>query len=207
MNLVDVAKNLPPLLKLLELRVSSKGDGSRARGIPIDADALELWGQIRDGLRDLSEQIRSPYDEDDLAGTFAAWYRTFLAFFVQGRIPESKLVEATTITGAWVERIRFKYDHPHLREWQNPCPACGAQKVRVERDGDTVHVYAVRLDVTNRSAACTQCGETFNGESGLSVLRLLTNVADELAHGVRPDDAAYAEYQRYHQNRGGLHVA
>jgi hypothetical protein len=198
-TLVDAARELPPLLKLLEFRARTPGHSSSDPGLPVDAEALEIAAQIREQVRDWSAQIRAQYVPDDLIVSFGNWARRFIALFMQGRIPESKLLDATITVESWVRMIRNKYDPPAKREWKSPCPKCRASVVHRDSAGNVVGEYfsSITVNVTDRVAECSECGERFEGDAGLAKLRLLTNVEEQLARGAVVDKAALALYFEY----------
>lgn len=202
-ELSDAVRELPPLLFLLEKRVSGRGGNARGQRIPIDADALEIWGQIRDTLRGWANQVHSLFDAYDLVGSFTGWVERFAATVVPDSVRDEKIL----ILESWVARITTKYSHPEVREWKSPCPQCGKARILVDRNGERVTAYAVVLNVTDRVAECTQCGERFDGDAGLARLRVLTNVREQLQSGVRPEDAAYEAYLEYQRSVGVSDVA
>ena len=197
MSLSDAVRELPPLIALLEIRTRSSEHGAKSkdRGIPIDADAIDLWGDVRDQIREWAEEAHSLFDADNLTQSFQAWVEAFTAMVV----PDTKLLEVTRQCEYLVRRIRNKYDPPQLAEWKSPCPKCQTVTRHLNRAGVTVATFAdsITVDVTNKVAECSVCGETFTGSKGLALLRLLTNVDEQLTRGETVDKGALAIYLEY----------
>jgi len=160
----------PPLLTMLiEGNGSSSGGKSSDPGIPIDADALELWGQVRDLIRLWCKKLHVPFD-DELLGSTVRWYKAHVNAVRSGRVSEVIDHDVTRMVQGWVRMIETKFDPPDIREWTGPCPAyvpirdeldnitgyrrCGARRVVV---GGTER-FAISMNFTQESATCCVCG-------------------------------------------------
>jgi hypothetical protein len=207
-TLSDAARALPPLLKLLELnsRSAEHTAASRDPGLPVDADALEIAAQVRETLRVWAGQVRSVFHADDLPNTFAAWYEEFLRWWMRGAVPESKLLDATIVVESWVRMIRNKYDPPKMVEWKSPCPKCGVAVEHYDSNRRKVGEFfsSITVNVSTQTAECSACGERFDGAQGIALLRLLTNVGEQLTAGTTVDKGALSIYMQY---RGVSEVA
>jgi len=184
----------PPLLTLL-----LEGTGIPNRGkstdikIPIDADALELWGQVRDMVRLWHKQLHLTFT-DDLLADVRTWYLAHAYAVARGRVSEGVDLDVTRMVQGWVRMIEGKFDPPEKREWRDHCVAdivfqndagdietrkCGARRITL----NGAETFAIELNVTNRTATCRECGTTWTGENELAELRFLTNIDQSLRAG------------------------
>lgn len=179
----------PPLLTLL---INGTGKGQPARSsdtrIPIDADALELWGQVRDLVKLWCRQLDATFDPDDLLLSVRHWYLAHTNAHRSKRISDVTDLDVTRMVQGWVRMIEAKFDPPEKREWKEACPAfvpvrnvdgdqigtrrCGARRVVV--DGE--ERFAITLNVTAMKAECARCHHVWVGEVGIMQLRYETNL-------------------------------
>lgn len=174
----------PPLLTMLiDGTGQSRNAGSADPGIPIDADALEMWGQVRDLIRLWSKQLGVAFDGDDLLGSVQRWHSRHDALVRSAGLSEEINRDVTRMVEGWVRMIEQKFDPPEKREWKDACPAwvrlpdgtqrrCGAR--RVVKNGE--ERFAINLNVTTLTAECSTCGEKWVGERGVAMLRYETNL-------------------------------
>ncbi len=179
----------PPLLTMLIEGASSQG-GSKSSdpGIPIDADALELWAQVRDLTRLWCKQLVVPFDQDDLLGSIRRWYQVHTNRVRVGLVSEGIDRDVTRMVEGWVRMIETKFDPPEKREWTDACPAyvpqrnehgdeigkhrCGARRITVNGD----ERFAIQLNVTTMTAECGRCHTKWVGEREVANLRYETNL-------------------------------
>jgi len=177
----------PPLLTMLiEGNGSSSGGKSSDPGIPIDADALELWGQVRDLIRLWCKKLHVPFDDDLLSST-VQWYRAHANAVRSGRVSEVVDHDVTRMVQGWVRMIEAKFDPPEIREWTGPCPEwrllvdesgneshtrCGARRVTVNGS----ERFAISMDITHGAANCCVCGKVWNSRTWIADLRYESNL-------------------------------
>jgi hypothetical protein len=188
----------PPLLTLLlEGTGTSRGPKSREDPLPIDADALELWGQVHDLIRVWCKKLRVTFT-DDLNDTVRRWHSAHADGVRSGRIGEGTDLDVTRMVQGWVRMIENKFDPPEKREWSSHCVAdivfqndagdietrkCGARRITV----NGAEGFAIDLNVTDLTATCRQCGNVWAGEEQLAELRFLTNIDQALRAGEEVD--------------------
>jgi len=190
----------PALVDLLEHGTGSSNRG-RSAGIriPIDAEALELWAQIRDQVRLWLRALGATWT-DDLKHDLNTWHTHHEDAVHRGNVTPAAHTIIARRLDAWVDRIDAKYDPDEKREWTSPCPAlipivdadgndtdelrrCGARKVLI--DGELKS--AIDLNVTRLTARCRRCRTTWEGERGLKQLRWETNHYDDERQSTRAD--------------------
>ena len=174
---------VPPLL--LELKqeikpsgeVSAGGSGS-GPGVPIAAAALDLWQEISQGITDrfwvAFEKSQKDMPED-LVGRLNYWIDEL-------GDDESAITEAHKTLGYWVAEIERLFDPPVVVALRRPCPACHANEVREQVDGETVVNRAVVATIRTESSpsvvvVCKECGAQWQGES-IHLLEELTRPAE-----------------------------
>lgn len=194
----------PPLLTLLlEGTGITKSAKSSDLKIPIDADGLEIWGQIRDLLHVWSKQLGFVYLGDDLIATLQAWHKEHERQFRAHHVNEQTDGDVTRMVQGWVRMIEGKFDPPQKLEWKAPCIAvvpeigvdgeltfaqCGARRILL---GD-VEAFAIEVNVTTMTATCRSCGATWVGERELMELRFLTNIDERVRSGETVESDALA---------------
>jgi len=187
----------PPLLRLLIDGIgipSSRGPSSEIK-IPIDAEALELCAQISDRVRLWCRSLRVAFDGDGLLSTLRRWYLHHANRVRSGQVSDVIDAEITSTVQSWVRMIESKYEPVEIREWQDACVAevagedghkCGARRILI----NGIEQFAIELNVTTLTATCRQCGHEWVGRDGLSELRFLTNLDNQLQTGGTIDGAA-----------------
>jgi hypothetical protein len=181
----------PPLLTLLIDGTSSQG-GSKSSdpGIPIDADALELWGQVRDLVRLWCKQLVVKFDQDDLAGSIRRWCQVHTNRVRAGLTSEVVHLDVTRMVEGWVRMIEQKYEPPTLRDWTAPCPAW---VMRLDDSGEVTHSrcdarwvtfnkvgrFAIGLNITTWTAKCCVCGYEWSTRTALQDLRYESNLWEQ----------------------------
>lgn len=179
----------PPLLQLL-LEGTGKGTPQRSSEtrIPIDADALELWGQVRDLIKLWCRQLDATFYGDDLLLSVKHWHLAHVNAHRSKKITDTIDLDVTRMVEGWVRMIETKFDPPEKREWKDACPAfvpvrnvdgdqigtrrCGARRVVVNGE----ERFAISLNVTAMTATCARCNTTWVGERGIMDLRYQTNL-------------------------------
>lgn len=177
----------PPLLTLLiEGTGESKGPKSSEDPLPIDADALELWGQVRDMIRLWCKKLRVPFS-DDLNDSVRVWYSAHADGVRSDRVGPGTDQDVTRMVEGWVRMVEQKFDPPVKREWK---ARCVGSVPTTDEDGEPIiaqcaarriilngsEVFAIEVNVTEREARCRACGTTWSGMQGLAELRYLTNL-------------------------------
>ena len=182
----------PPLLVMLLEGTGITGGGkSSDPGIPIDADALELWAQVKDIIRLWCKQLVVPFDQDNLELSIRRWYQIHTNRVRVGLTSEVIDRDVTRMVEGWVRMIENKFDPPEKREWTDPCPAlvpqrnengdeighhrCGAR--RITANGE--ERFAIQLNVTTMTAECGRCHTRWVGERDIATLRYETNLWDQ----------------------------
>lgn len=192
----------PPLLLLLlnDTGISKSARSSELK-IPIDADALELWMQIRDMIRLWCRQLDATFEADDLPHSLYNWYLAHTNAHRTGRISNTIDHDVTRMVEGWVRMIERKFSPDEKREWTDPCPAylpvrnvdgdnigdrvCGARRIVV----DGIERFAIELNVTTMTAECARCHTQWVGERGVLDLRKATELhrlirEEEMQHAV-----------------------
>lgn len=165
----------PPLLTLLvEGTGFSNGPKSAETPLPIDADALEIWGQVHDLIRLWCKQLRIDFT-DDLIESVLAWHKAHNALARTGVISEATQADVSRMVAGWVRMIEQKFEPDKRREWTDHCIQCSARRIVLKGS----EVFAIELNVTTRTAACRACGTEWVGEDALKELRYLTNLDNE----------------------------
>lgn len=179
----------PPLLILLmEGTGITRMSPSSNISLPIDADALELWGQIHDLVRLWCRQLDASFVSDDLLVSIRHWYMAHVNAYRGNKLSEVTDRDVTRMVGGWVRMIETKFDPPERREWTDACPAmvparnidgdeigwrrCGARRVTAAGE----ERFAISLNVTTLTAECCRCHNTWVGERGIMSLRYETNL-------------------------------
>ena len=178
----------PPLLTLLiDGTGITKGAPSSSIRIPIDADALELWGQINDLIKLWCRLLAARFDSDDLLGSMQRWHTAHSNQHRSGKISDTTDHDVTRMVEGWVRMIEQKFDPPERREWKEACPAiltalnddfttttkrCGARRVVVAGE----ERFAILLNVSTLTAECAKCHTKWEGQRGLMMLRYETNL-------------------------------
>ena len=178
----------PPLLVLL-LEGTGLGKAGRSSDvrIPIDADALELWGQVHDLIRLWCKQLDATFVGDDLLVSVRHWYLAHANAVQAGKISEVTDHDVTRMVQGWVRMIERKFEPDEKREWTKPCPSqlpvldidgelvgyrrCGARRIVVGGE----ERFAIQLNVTTLPAECGRCHTRWEGERALMDLRYQTN--------------------------------
>jgi len=166
----------PSLLELLISGTgSASGHGSSEPGVPIDADALELWAQIRDFAADWCRDARVPFRRDELAGSLKTWAARFEALNVADEVYHDRVRQVDS-WGTWIEA---KFNPDVKLEWTKPCPNpdCGVRRIATLTPLGVVEQFAIEVNVTKRAAECRSCGARWYGEQGLKELAFLSNIA------------------------------
>ena len=190
---------------LLELLLNGAGIPARGKStdvkIPIDAEALELWGQIHDLTRVWCRCLKVVFDHDDLPRTVARWYLAHANAVRSGRVSAEIDQDVTRMVEGWVRMIMGKYNPIEKHEWLDACVAqvmgvnnegemetatCGARRIIL----NGLEEFAIQLNVTTRTASCRACGTVWAGENRLSELRFWTNLAAMDRAGLPIDQAA-----------------
>lgn len=193
----------PLLVMLLVGTGLSKAPKSSDVRIPIDADALEIWGQIRDQLRAWCAHTGDVFDPDDLAVSLNRWRASHAAHVRAGHIDAEEHLDVTRTVQSWVRMIENKFDPPTKLEWKAPCVAvvpvtgedgelgfgqCGARRIIL----GGVEAFAIEVNVTTMTATCRSCGATWEGERELMELRFLTNIDERVRTGQQVEADALA---------------
>ena len=178
----------PPLLVMLidGTGITPSGKSSDP-GIPIDADALELWAQIRDIVRLWCKQLVITFDQDELLASVRRWYQVHANRVRAGLTSDVIDRDVTRMVEGWVRMIENKFDPPEKREWKASCPAwrqhiqesgedtwsrCDARRVIV----DKVERFAITLNITAWTAECCVCGTEWKTSTALQDLRYESNL-------------------------------
>ena len=183
----------PPLLVMLLEGTGITGGSSKSSdpGIPIDADALELWAQVKDIIRLWCKQLVVPFDQDNLELSIRRWYQVHTNRVRVGLTSEVTDRDVTRMVESWVRMIENKFDPPEKREWTQPCPAlvpqrnqngdeigthrCGARRITVNGE----ERFAIQLNVTTMTAECGRCHTRWVGDRGIVSLRYETNLWEQ----------------------------
>lgn len=192
----------PPLLQLL-LEGTGLGRASRSSElrIPIDADALEMWSQIRDLVKLWCKQLDATFDGSDVGHSLNNWYLAHTNAHRSKRITDETDLDVTRMVEGWVRMIEAKFDPAEKREWVDACPArlqvrnpdgdlvgtriCGARRIVV----NDVERFAIELNVTTMTAECARCKTRWVGDVGVLALRQAT----ELQKLIREEEEAERE--------------
>lgn len=177
----------PPLLTLLlEGTGTSRGPKSAEDPLPIDADALELWGQMHDLIRVWCKKLRVTFT-DDLNDTMRRWHSAHADGVRSARVGAGTDQDITRMVQGWVRMIESKFDPPEKWEWKSRCIAsiptlddagersvstCGARRIILNGS----EVFAIEVNETSQTATCRACKTEWVGIKGLSELRYLTNL-------------------------------
>jgi len=183
---VHSEKHPPLITMLLEGTGISRGSASSDPGIPIDADALEMYSQMRDLIRLWCKKLGATFD-DDLLASIRVWFLAHANAVRAGKVSEVIDHDVTRMVEGWVRMILNKFEPDEKREWTDPCPAlipvenefgvhkrCGARRVWVNGD----ERFAIQLNVTKMTAECAHCHTRWVGVKEIMQLRHETNVAE-----------------------------
>lgn len=173
---------------LLEGVSSQGGSKSSDPGIPIDADALEIWAQIRDMIRLWCKQLAVKFDQENLLPSIRRWYQVHANRVRVGLTSETTDRDVTRMVEGWVRMIERKFDPHEKREWTDLCPAlvtkrndagneigqhrCGARRITVNGE----ERFAIQLNVTTMTAECGRCQTSWVGYSAIVSLRYESNL-------------------------------
>lgn len=194
----------PPLLiLLLEGTGITRSAASSDIKLPIDADALEMWGQVRDLIKLWCKKLHAPYQDSDLTLAVTSWYIAHTNAVRAGTVSATTDEDVTRMVQGWVRMIESKFDPQEKREWKNHCVAditnrdehglettrrCGARRILI----DGSEGFAIQLNVTTLTAECRRCHTKWVGEKELATLRFLTNLDVAIREGKEVDHAARA---------------
>jgi hypothetical protein len=192
----------PPLLRLLiDGNGFSRRHASSETPIPIDPDALEILAQITDRVRIWCRVLHVAFDGEELLSTLRRWYLHHANRVRSGQVSETIDLEITRTVQSWVRMIENKFEPQEKREWQHACVnevaapdedgalrlrKCGARRIVINGQEQ----FAIELNVSTLTATCRQCGGEWVGREGLSELRFLTNLDNQIQTGGTIDGAA-----------------
>lgn len=183
----------PPLLTLLieGLGIPRRAGSSDVK-IPVDAEALELWAQIRDQVRAWSSGF-SPFTSDNLILSTRLWFHAFVNRVRDGRVGFEQEQDVLHTVESWVRMIEGKYDRDEILEWKDRCVAqlpdgswCHARRILMGE----VENFAIEINVTKQVATCRACGTEWVGFAQMAELRFLTNLDNMISAGLELDQAA-----------------
>lgn len=178
----------PPLLVMLMNGISSQGGSpSSDPGVPIDADALEIWAQIRDLIKLWCRQLDATFTGDDLLGSIQRWHLAHTNAYRARKFSDVIDRDVTHMVEGWVRMIETKFDPPPKGDFTDYCPAyvptrnvdgdeighrrCGARRILV--DGD--ERFAIQINWKTLTAECGRCHCRWSGERGFMMLRYESN--------------------------------
>lgn len=104
--------------------------------------------------------------------TLAAWHDMFTIYRRAGMATATELGWAERVCTGWVSVIEAKFDPPTMKENIDPCPECGARRVRIGAGVDEREMFAItyQLRVDSIIATCRACGSEWHGETELREL-------------------------------------
>lgn len=147
-------ESLPSLLDLLINGTgASSGAGSSGSGLPIDADALEIWGQIRDRVSEWVLNAHIRFASSDLAGSLDRWGKRFDALRSSAHVSDEVYDEHVRQVDTWSVWIEAKFEPDEIREGTKPCPRCGILKV-TSLDLEEPERFAIEVNVTKNRVTC-----------------------------------------------------
>ena len=203
---VHTEEHPPLLILLMEGTGITRMSPNSNISLPIDADALELWGQVHDMVKLWCRQLDASFISDDLLMSIRHWYMAHVNVYRGNKISEVTDRDITRMVQGWVRMIETKFDPEEKREWTEPCPAftetrnidgdvignhrCNARRIVVAGE----ERFAIQLNVTTMTAECGRCHSKWVGERGVLDLRKAT----ELHKLIREEDEAQrtAEMER-----------
>jgi hypothetical protein len=184
----------PSLIEtLMTVPGGTKNGGSSDPGLPIDADALEILGQISDHLSLWSRHLKFEYRRRELVPSLIAWHSAHSDLVRDGHISFEAEQDVVRTVESWVRMIENKFEPDNVDEFKESCPMCGARRVVI----DEHERFAIKINWTRVSAKCANCNQEWHGvtgpaeEPGLRELRYMANLADD----ARKDALAVADSQ------------
>lgn len=183
----------PPLLTLLieGLGIPRRGGSSDIK-IPVDAEALELWAQIRDQVRSWSSGVNA-FSSDHLIKSIRLWHQGHAKRVSAGIVLFEQEQDVLHTVESWVRMIEGKYDRDEILEWKDRCVAslpdgtrCHARRILMGE----VENFAIEINVTKQTATCRACGTEWVGFAQMTELRFLTNLDNMISAGLELDQAA-----------------
>jgi len=178
-------ETLPSLLRLLVDGTGSamSGSGSSGSGVPIDADALELWAQIAERVCEWARIAGTGFWRGHLAESIRVWAERFDALHNAHIVDDDAYLERVRWFDTWCARIEAKFDPDEKREATTPCPRCGLLKIKSD-DLDEPEQFAIELNITKNLASCRNpvCGyqqriPEWRFESNIAAMSELDSVA------------------------------
>jgi len=167
------------LLVLLEQAIrpsgeSGSGGASSGPGLPLDAAALDLQMKIN---QEANDQYWLQYP-----GMAAPGLEDKINLWVGGLSEKPECEEAVTechrVLSSWVQEIEGLLNPPIIVALRRPCPACHANEIHEELNGEKVVNRAVvaRIDRGEKAAVmvtCRGCGAQWKGQD-IHLLEQLT---------------------------------
>lgn len=171
---VEAVEHPSLLEQLIKGTGAASGAGGSGSGIPIDADALEMVAQIRDTLRQYAIWLPFEYTRD-LELAVQNWAEKTSDWVRDGHMSDEAEHDATRYAESWVRQIQSKFEPDKIIDWTDPCYSCGNRRIEV----DELERFAIRINLTQKTADCAGCGKKWTGLEELKQLRYLTNVAND----------------------------
>jgi hypothetical protein len=144
-------------------------------GIPIDADALEMVAQIQDALSQYAIWLPFAYIKRDVSNSLDAWKTAVDSWVRDGHLSDEAEYDATRYAESWVRQIQSKFEPDKTLDWTDACYLCGHRRVEV----DEMERFAIRINLTQKTAECAGCGKRWSGVEELKQLRYFTNLLSE----------------------------
>lgn len=171
---VETVEHPSLLEQLITGTGASAGMGGSGSGIPIDADALEMVAQIRDAMREYLVWLPYKYSRD-LEWCLRNWATKVHDWVRDGHMSEEAEYDATRYAESWVRQIQSKFEPDKNLDWTDACYLCGHRRIQV----DEMERFAIRINLTQKTAECAGCGKRWSGVEELKQLRYFTNLLAE----------------------------
>ena len=172
---------------LIQLLIDGTGDRGRAhssdRGIPIDADAVEMWTRLGDDIRTWCREALSPFSRDNLPLSLEYWHRQFEALYRAHSITEESYSFMVTEVESWTKRIELKFEPHETIPWPDYCPTCGARRVILDGKAGPDETWALMQDIDAKTVACRACGEMWIGRERIAELKFRINIDRQVRDG------------------------
>ena len=181
---IAVTVEHPSLIRLL---IDGTGGVARAqssdRGLPIDADALELWMQLAEWAQTWSSEAQTAFSRDNLPESINDASSRFEALYRAHVVAEDAYVYRTAEVEAWVKRIELKFEPHETIPWPDYCPTCGIRRVVLDGKAGPDETWALMQDIDAKTVSCRACGEQWIGRERIAELKFRINIDRQVRDG------------------------
>lgn len=162
--------------------------------VPLNSAAVKLRDRVRDEIADQFEAALILPPTSSPAVNLLFWWGAFSAAIERGETNDVQVAAAIERLTEWRQAVKNLVDPPRVKEFDAPCPTCGARHVIIgegelaERRAALVAEYKPGMMLV---ALCRneQCGARWDSDAGVIALGKLTGMpldADKIRDALTP---------------------